>query len=334
MVLLSSRVRAGFALPDLLGLLVVLAVAASLALAATRQMRQEAQTASSLSQLRWMAGATSAYAADSGDRFWSFSWKAGPLPHSDPTLPATASSDLAAAAIQATDIMRRLTGRSDIEVAAASIPHVLGNHLPLVDYVGARLPEFNLIAPGDRHRLNWARDPAAFDRVAFVSFQPEPSEAAKRWPYSSSYVAPAAWWDTENRVYQSLSHRGYIIPSGAAFGGAPLHDVAHPSQKVMVHDQEQRELGGGGLYCVDAAARTAMLMGDGSAGVKAAVDANWGWLPSHPSSSGYSRFRYEPSAWEAPVGPTGSLVIGRYRWTRGGIAGRDFGGPDIDTGQL
>src|SRR5690606_31680995 len=171
----------------------------------TRQMRQEAITASSLSQLRWMAGATSAYAADNGDRFWSYSWKEGPLPHSDPTLPATAASDLQAAAIQAVDILRRRGGRSDIELPASWIPHVLYNHLPLVDYVGTRLPDFNLVAPGNKHRLNWARDPAAFDRGEFLPFQPEPGEAAKRWPYSSSYMASVGMWDLAEESFDRAS---------------------------------------------------------------------------------------------------------------------------------
>src|SRR5690606_8140573 len=155
------------------------------------------------------------------------------------------------------------------------------------------------------------------------------------WPYSSSYLAPAPWWDLSNRVSQAgvPSHRYYIIPSDTQFGGAAMHDVAYPSQKVMVHDTEQRELGSAGLYCVDSAARTAMLMAAGSAGLRAAIDANRGWAPTSPTSSAYTRLNYEPSAWEAPVGPEGPLVIGRYRWTRGGVEGRDFGGPEIDTGQ-
>ena len=93
--------------------LIVIPPAVALALAATRQMRQEAMNASSLSQLRWLAGATASYAADNQERFWTFSWEAGVLPHSDPTLPSEAATDTGAAAIQATHIIRKLTGRSD-----------------------------------------------------------------------------------------------------------------------------------------------------------------------------------------------------------------------------
>jgi hypothetical protein len=43
---------------------------------------------------------------------------------------------------------------------------------------------------------------------------------------------------------------------------------------------------------------------------------------------------HSPTIWEPPRPPGASgIVDGRIRWTRGGIAGRDFGGPEVDTGQ-
>lgn len=331
---MTRKSTRGFARTDLAALLAIGVIGAALALAAGRQMRQQATLASSLSQLRWMAGATTSYAADNDDLFWSFSWKAGALPHADPTLPSAASSDLIAGAVQATDILRRLTGRPDIPVPAGWIPQVLYSHLPLTEYLGAALPEFNFVAPGDAHRLNWARNPEAFDRGEFLPYQPEPGDDAKRWPYSSSYTPPAAWWDRNHGISQASTHRTYIIAGGAQLGGAAMSNVAYPAQKVMVHDDEQRELGGVARYCLDPAARVPMLMADGSAGVRATADANPGGHPTFPTIAATMRFLYDPSAWEAPSGvPENAWIIGRYRWTRGNIYGRDFGGPEIYTGQ-
>jgi len=285
-------------------------------------------------QLRWLAGATSSYAADNSDLFWSFSWKAGSLPHSDPTLPATASSDLQAAGIQAADILRRRTGRSDIE-PDLGLPHALFNHLPLVDYIETLLPNFNLVAPSDRHRLNWARDPDAFDHGAFLPYQPDPAHAgSRRFPYSTSYAVPAAWWNPNNTINQNdLSQHRWSLPPDSDLEAVALTDVNWPAQKVMAHDQEQREPGPGALYCVDRSARSAILLADGSAGLKDASDSNLGWQPDSPTSLSPTRFRYEPAPWEAQSG-AGAIMTGHYRWTRGGIEGRDFGGPEIDTGQL
>ncbi|MCH9058952.1 MAG: hypothetical protein IIB55_10025 [Planctomycetes bacterium] len=46
-------------------------------------------------------------------------------------------------------------------------------------------------------------------------------------------------------------------------------------------------------------------------------------------------YDYVPRDWEPPTidGSFRERVTGYYRWTRGGIKGRDFDGPEIDTGQ-
>jgi hypothetical protein len=125
----------------------------------------------------------------------------------------------------------------------------------------------------------------------------------------------------------------YWVVTGSTLGAVRLTEASFPSQKVMLYDVEQRQLGAGGLFFADGAARAATLMADGSAGMRASADANPGWSPNNPTSRFATRFRYTPQAWEAPVGPDGSIVTGRHRWTRGGIAGRDFGAPEVDTGQ-
>jgi hypothetical protein len=40
--------------------------------------------------------------------------------------------------------------------------------------------------------------------------------------------------------------------------------------------------------------------------------------------------RYEPALWEGPApAPTDRRILGMYRWTRGGLAGVDFGAREI-----
>jgi len=83
-------------------------------------------------------------------------------------------------------------------------------------------------------------------------------------------------------------------------------------------------------------ARVAMLTADGGAGVLATADSNPGWRPNQPGSANPQLFAYEPREWEPPTlnGETVEAIpAGVYRWTRGGLKGRDFGGLEIDTGQ-
>jgi len=104
---------------------------------------------------------------------------------------------------------------------------------------------------------------------------------------------------------------------------------------VFVADSEQREAGGDAQFSLVKSCRVVALMVDGAAGLVTTADTNPGWQPNDPTSPEPSRFDYEPSAWEAPTttGEPTEMVAGHYRWTRGGIEGRDVGGPEVDTGQ-
>jgi hypothetical protein len=317
---------------DLLAALAAAAILAALALAATRQMRQEAMNAAGLNQLRWIAGATSSYAADNADLFWAFSWTKDNLPHSDPTLPTRVASDRDATAVQAVHILRR-RAYPEMPRVPAWTPQMLYHHLPLVDYLDADLPSFHMIAPHDRHRLRWARDPAAFAEGAFLPFQPEPTIASQRWVYSWSYDLPPAFFDQSApfaRVYQHSSSRFFIIGQESRLQAWRVAEVTFPAQKVHVLDRAGTAPGSGRQFALFESSRTPVLMADGSAGHITTADTNPGWHPHRPPSEVPSRMGHDPSSWEP--GPSG-IATGHYRWTRGGILGRDTGGPEIDTGQ-
>jgi len=73
-------------------------------------------------------------------------------------------------------------------------------------------------------------------------------------------------------------------------------------------------------------------------------ETNKGWFPRFSTQDRPYRYRYSPDRWEPPLrdgsypsglgGGSGDIVTGYYRWTRGGLKGKDTGGPEIDTGQL
>ena len=106
--------------------------------------------------------------------------------------------------------------------------------------------------------------------------------------------------------------------------------VKYPSQKAMMWESTARHFGPLDIWHAYDEARTPILFADGSVSVRATIDANEGWNPSAQGSWTSMLYRYRPDDWEAPTlsGESWDLVVGHYRWTRNGLAGRDFGGPE------
>jgi hypothetical protein len=287
--------------------------------------------------MRWIASTTSSYIADNGDRLWGLSWEGG-VEYPFKTGTTIQSDALRAIAHQAVDIIYRRGGR-DLFVPSSWIPLPMYSHLTLADYLDRDVPFMEFVSAADKHRLNWARDPEAFARGEFLPYQPAPSIGKP--PYSSSFRLPPALGSTPvsgpDAIGQAGSHRGYSVSSQTEFRGALLSEIAFPAQKVHLYDVEDRYGQEPAYYAPfeggELNPRPTVLMADGSAGRRATLEANRGWIPAAPTSADFTRFRYQPSPWEASGDSPGTLRGGYYQYTRGGPAGRDFGGPEIDTGQ-
>ena len=79
-------------------------------------------------------------------------------------------------------------------------------------------------------------------------------------------------------------------------------------------------------------ARIPILFADASVTVRSTSRANFGFNPNVPMSVSPTRVNYGPDlAWETPtaIGGSNELVNGMFRWTRSGLRGRDFAGPEI-----
>ena len=114
-----------------------------------------------------------------------------------------------------------------------------------------------------------------------------------------------------------------------------MSSIAFPGQKVMVHDYGSWYTGRRPQYFALSSSAATTLMCDGGAAMRRTAEANQGWTTHRPASTRPERFTYLRKSWEPPTtnGKTHESVIGHYRWTRGGLKGRDFDGPEIDTGQ-
>jgi type II secretory pathway pseudopilin PulG len=320
----------GFVLAELGAVIVVVALTAVVALAMAAGSRRRAMADASGENLHRYASATTAYAADNEDLFWATSWRKGmDLPTDYQDLKGQNGSEATAATAQIIDILRRKGGRLDIQFINSWIPQIYYSHLPLFDYMDADLPALWAVSPGDRHRLDWAKDPEGFDQGEFLPCQPTPSQVNKRWPYSTSYQLSPSFWD-QGEVGKRLAQAGNLdtysfVPSGLETYAFATSLAGFPSQKVhlfeaaVYHTEE-----GSGPACdtprpfIYPDARVAMLFVDGHTSWHKTGDANPGWRPNHPEDP-------DPTY----ISVDGGSYPGVYRWTRGGVAGRDYGGPEV-----
>jgi len=70
-----------------------------------------------------------------------------------------------------------------------------------------------------------------------------------------------------------------------------------------------------------------VLQFDSSVPDRRTKDVGYGWQPNFPASPASTSIFYTPYQYEPPTSnrATTEIFFGRYRWTRGGIRGSDYG---------
>lgn len=328
-----AHARPAFALIEVLVSLAIVAALLTVFALSAADSRRAASLGDSINNLKQYAWAGSAYTGDCAERVWTFSWRAGTSQPSEYGDLQFAPTDLDAAACQAADIIRR-RHNGNFPRISAWVPHIMTSHLVLADQFNLPLPLPWVASPADVNRLAWQRWPN--NPVPLPLGPPE----NVRWVYSSSYEFGPAFWSrdqrqgSQNTVEQSSTHNTYIILSGVILGDRSLTQVVYPSRKAMVWESHQRFFGPRTAFYAYPEARVPVLTVDGSVVARASSEANDGFSPNNPTSPFPTRFTYSPLNYESPALPGVSAVVaGKMRWTRGGLTGRDFGAPEVCTGQ-
>lgn len=284
--------------------------------------RRQASLSVTIANLEQFGEVTAHYGADYADRMWTFSWRGGEAYDG-----WFATDDMQAAANQAVDIMRR-RGEPQMPQITTWLPHLLYSQLVLADYLDLELPQRWWVSPEDDLLRRYQDDPSSLPpggsnlRVRFQS----------SYELGPAFYSPDAMQDGVPTIEQSTQHNQFYVGTSATpLGRRTLSEIRHPAQKVMMHDRYQRHFGPRQAFFGYREARLPVLMSDGSVLVRLCGDANSGFNPNRPTSPGVMRYFYAPAPSEPPTlsGEEADLVFGFFRWTRSGLRGRDFNGPEV-----
>jgi type II secretory pathway pseudopilin PulG len=315
-----------------------LAMLTGVLLPALGNARRAALLNADSNNLRQLHAAGQNYANDFQNAVPTYSWRAGVRNPGQTGAIVPGTNDVAAAAVQAGEILRR-NGFNFIS-SGAWIPHIDYSHLVLLEYMGESLLSPLSVSPGDRIRLSWQADPnAAIAQLR--TFIPSRDIVL---PYSSSYQLPPAFYapdreTPDNYVRQADTFNQYFAVG--RMGDQRFDQVHHPSRKVYLHDTVERHFGRAPSPVWWRWSRINSIMVDGSVRImqgRNSLQRLPGSTANRRNPGAYWRSNgvfvataVNYSGWDTRLGQppvpgtqVGDIITnGIYRWTAGGKQGID-----------
>lgn len=288
-------------------------------------------------QLQALGQMWSAYSITSNDEMPTFNWQRGvqyDTPWSDVRGPHSTQNQAATA--QETHLLRNLSGRGwglgGILWNQSTLPFRTMLPLHAIGFFQANIPAAFVACPEDAPLLVsqadplnqslWARMPAGSPNAG----QFNTGGVAQRYPYSSSYTPSIAILDADDglklRPVPNTTHLLF-----ASQDDRPLRrysEVVFPANKILMHEASDRHRHGSPLFHAYDDAQPNQLFADGSIRNHRTALSQPGWNGSNPNG-GEPYSTYTPLTTDPPsLIPNQPLPV-RYRFTRNGLAGFDYG---------
>lgn len=336
--------RFGFTLIELLVVIAIIALLIGILLPALGKARRVARLAVCGSNLKQVGVSVNTYAADFEDKIASYTWQVGNYETEFTDFP-TPSMDHEAAMLQLTSIIRKATGNHDFPFISQlnRLPHRRFSHAVIIDYMADQIPEETAACPEDKLLLEWQRDPDDYPDLGGGDGGQGGDPYARQFPYASTYQFVPASWAPDKRfgsirtVAQYKPHHDlFQVWSDTPLGERQIREVAFPSSKVQMFDFYDRHGGKVEQFYSYDDAKTNLLFFDGSVRYLTTGDANLSFRPNNPGSeSATSKQDYVYNPAFEPITRSGTPVDknlqSRFRWTREGLHGIDYGGSAINN---
>ncbi|MGV6814841.1 MAG: type II secretion system protein [Phycisphaerales bacterium] len=349
-----ERRKNAFTLIELLVVIAIIALLIGILLPALGQAQRSAKNVLSQSNQRSLNTGAANYAADNKDRIFNYSWRGGESYVMPDGRTKTPGDDTDASQRQNQEILQRVTGRISgtfkITNFGGRLPQRRYSHLVLLDFLTDVQPEPIAASPFDKNQLDWQDNPLEYgpgSTVPYANGAPDGYDqdaewsqtyVRQRWPFASSYQMVPAAWNSDGiagaATWGPIASTPHLFTTSGVgdlkLGRRKMTQVAHASGKVMMFEEFDRFSDKDGLYFAYPEAKPNLAFFDGSVRSENTSESNAGWNPAEPNVE-WAQIYIPLDTFPEPKNGLGDpdTYCQRFRWTRHGLQGIDYGGRDV-----